>query len=113
MRTKSRPARIAASVVAALALTTLSLLAAFHGGSYGSREGAAKPTVAPTAFAGPISASLKHDWANAYGELPLAFEANQGQTDSAVRFLSRGEGYQLFLTKQEAVLTLRQSKPAN
>jgi len=42
-----------------------------------------------------------------YGKLPLAFEANQGQTDSAVKFLSRGSGYTLFLTGSEAVLALR------
>jgi uncharacterized protein (TIGR03437 family) len=39
--------------------------------------------------------------------VPLSFEANQGQTDSRVKFLSRGDGYSLFLTSQEAVFTLR------
>jgi sugar lactone lactonase YvrE len=42
-----------------------------------------------------------------YGKLPLSFEANQGQTDPRVRFLSRGNGYSLFLTDREAVLALR------
>jgi hypothetical protein len=37
----------------------------------------------------------------------LSFEANQGQTDPQVRFLSRGSGYALFLTPTEAVLTLQ------
>ena len=32
-----------------------------------------------------------------YGKLPLAFEANQGQTDAQVKFISRGSGYTLFL----------------
>ena len=41
-----------------------------------------------------------------YGKLPLAFEANQGQTDPQVKFLSRGAGYSLFLTPTEAVLAL-------
>jgi hypothetical protein len=41
-----------------------------------------------------------------YGRLPLAFEANQGQTDPQVKFVSRGAGYNLFLTPNEAVLTL-------
>ena len=40
-----------------------------------------------------------------YGKLPLSFEANQGQTDSRVDFLSRGSGYTLFLTPAEAVLS--------
>ena len=41
-----------------------------------------------------------------YGKLPLSFEANQGQTDSQVDFLSRGSGYTMFLTPTEAVLSL-------
>jgi hypothetical protein len=46
----------------------------------------------------------------AYGKLPLAFERNQGQTESQVKFLSRGSGYTLFLTGTEAVLAL--NKPS-
>ena len=42
----------------------------------------------------------------AYGKQPLYFEANRGQTDQQVRFLSRGNRYTLFLTSTEAVLTL-------
>ena len=38
---------------------------------------------------------------------PLEFEANQGQTNKAVKFFSRGAGYSLFLTSDEAVLSLR------
>jgi hypothetical protein len=41
-----------------------------------------------------------------YGKLPLSFEANQGQSDPQVKFLSRGDGYSLFLTDTSAVLTL-------
>jgi len=43
-----------------------------------------------------------------YGKLPLSFEANQGQTDERVKFLSRGPGYALFLTDDEAVFSLRE-----
>ena len=50
--------------------------------------------------------------ANAYGKLPMAFEPNQGQTDPQVRYLSHGTGYELFLTNQEAVLTLQQRQAA-
>jgi Beta-propeller repeat len=42
-----------------------------------------------------------------YGRLPMAFELNQGQTDPAVHFLARGQGYGLYLTSKEAVLSLR------
>jgi hypothetical protein len=44
-----------------------------------------------------------------YGKLPLSFEINKGQTNSQVKFLSRGRGYSLFLTGNEAVLSLRKS----
>ena len=50
-----------------------------------------------------------------YGGLPLSFEANEGQKDQQVRFSAAGQGYSLFLTDKEAVLSLRQerSKPAD
>jgi len=48
-------------------------------------------------------------WAHLYAALPLSFEANRGQTDPSVNFLSRGRGYALFLTRREAVLTLSKS----
>src|SRR5271170_307141 len=41
-----------------------------------------------------------------FAGLPMSFEANQGQTDPRVQFLSRGAGYTLFLTHDEAVLAL-------
>lgn len=41
--------------------------------------------------------------------LPLFFEPNQGQTDGQVKFLARGAGYGLFLTSNEAVLSLKPS----
>jgi len=44
--------------------------------------------------------------AAAFQKLPLVFEANTGQIDPAVKFLSRGSGYTLFLTADEAVLAL-------
>jgi hypothetical protein len=47
----------------------------------------------------------------AYGKLPLRFEENQGQTNSEVRFVSHGSGYELFLTPQDAVLALRSPAP--
>jgi hypothetical protein len=46
-----------------------------------------------------------------YGKLPLRFESNLGQVHGAsegeVKFLSRGQGYALFLTRADAVLKLR------
>jgi hypothetical protein len=49
---------------------------------------------------------------NSFGRLPLSFEANKGQTDPRVRFMSRGSGYTLFLTRRgEAVLALHKPTP--
>jgi len=61
------------------------------------------------------SPAVKQKVAEEYGKLPLSFEANHGQTDPKVKFLSRGPGYKLFLLPNEAVLTLereRRAKPA-
>jgi hypothetical protein len=41
-----------------------------------------------------------------YGKLPLSFAANHGQANNQVWFTSRGDGYSLFLTDEEAVLSL-------
>jgi hypothetical protein len=46
--------------------------------------------------------------AASYGKLPLHFEPNQGQLHESVRFVSRGRGYNLFLTSDEAVVALNQ-----
>lgn len=40
------------------------------------------------------------------GDLPLSFEANQGQVGPQVKFMSRGAGYSLFITPSGAVLEL-------
>lgn len=45
--------------------------------------------------------------AASYTKLPLTFELNQGQTDGEVKFLSRGMGYSLYLTGNQAVLALQ------
>jgi hypothetical protein len=48
----------------------------------------------------------------AYGNLPISFEANHGQTDAQVHFLSRGGNYSLFLTSTEAIAVLRSGTSA-
>ena len=45
-------------------------------------------------------------FAAAYGELPLAFEPNVGQSDPQVLFMTRGNGMAMFLTDREAVTVL-------
>ena len=60
----------------------------------------------PPKAAAPPPPSMA-DVQSAYGHLPLSFEANHGQMDSHVQYLSRGHGHTLFLTPSEAVLALR------
>ncbi len=47
---------------------------------------------------------------NTYGNLPLIFEPNVGQTDPQAKFICRGAGYSLFLKHSEMVLVLRHRK---
>src|SRR6266567_2738896 len=54
-------------------------------------------------------ASLSKVMATQLLALPMQFEANAGQVDGHVEFLSRGQGYTLWLTKTQAVLSLRAS----
>lgn len=61
----------------------------------------------------PAGAAAQTRPVTGYGQLPLAFEANQGQSDEQVRFLARGDGYSLFLTATEAVLSLRAPAPSS
>src|SRR5438105_3468107 len=61
---------------------------------------------ASVAAAGDDGAAVHARADETYGRLPLSFEANRGQTDAKVRFLSRGRGYTLFLTPAGAVLSL-------
>ena len=64
-------------------------------------------TVAATCCQGQQSISQARQPKASYGQLPLTFEANQGQTDAQVKFLSRGNGYTAFLTAGAIVLSLR------
>lgn len=43
---------------------------------------------------------------DSYGKIPLSFEVNQGQTDGRVRFVTRGSGYDMYLTSSEVLLSL-------
>ena len=58
------------------------------------------------------NAAVQGRVSEAYGKLPLSFEANRGQTDQRVKFLSRGSGHTLFLTSTDAVLVLAKQQTA-
>ena len=44
--------------------------------------------------------------AGALARAPMVFEANLGQTDPSVQFLTHGRGYTAFLTSTDQVLVL-------
>lgn len=61
----------------------------------------------PAPTSSPVASSQSGNVRPNYGRLPLMFTANQGQTDSEVKFLSQGSGYSVFLTSGSMVLSLR------
>ena len=108
MQTKSPLAGIAIYIAVATVLLSLFMFTTIHYSNHTSQENAMRQSRAAESSSAATSAAAKQDLAKAYGKLPLAFEENQGQTSPEVRFLSRGGGYELFLTSQEVVLGLRQ-----
>ena len=46
-----------------------------------------------------------------FAQLPLQFEANEGQLDRRVKFVARGAGYDAFFTADETVLALAGTAP--
>src|SRR6202171_1995295 len=86
-------------------ISGLWLLATFR--SFGKHAAKAEVS-AIAARAASSSAGRNQDskWLEAYGRLPLGFEENVGQVAQEVRYVSHGAGYELFLTPQEAVLSL-------
>jgi beta-propeller repeat-containing protein/ASPM-SPD-2-Hydin domain-containing protein/centrosomal CEP192-like protein len=94
------------AIVAALGLLLVSVIVARAPRS-ASRPFAAASGVSPAIVADRGGAKENAKLVQTYGKLPLAFEANYGQTNSRVKFLSRGQSYTLFLTSTEAVLALQ------
>jgi uncharacterized repeat protein (TIGR01451 family) len=89
------------------AVTGLVLLLAFAGNSQNL------PAQAPTVFsASATPAPAKKSAIALLRKSPMSFEANEGQTDARVKFISRGAGYTLFLTSDGAVLKLLSSTAA-
>ncbi|MGA2629398.1 MAG: SBBP repeat-containing protein [Terriglobia bacterium] len=88
----------------AIGFTLMASLAGVAGEHRGA-PGVVKPAAQATSKGAPTAARISPS--QNYGKLPLAFEANQGQTDPHVKYFSRGKGYALFLSGDEAVLSLR------
>jgi hypothetical protein len=86
---------MAAASLGAVAIAALVVMTS------GSRLG----RVAPAASE-PNPAQLRQEALNKISALPLYFEANEGQVDSSVPYLSRSGRYSLFLTDDAAVFSL-------
>jgi uncharacterized repeat protein (TIGR01451 family) len=95
--------RLALCILLAAGVVSLGASGSRSGQATGNHNGSAGNTV-PSKI--DIARNLLH--------APMSFEVNAGQTDSRVKFLSRGSGYTLFLTPSEAVLSLNSAnvKPA-
>jgi len=98
---KENKMRISKTMIGEVAVSLVLLLAVFRFGVAFAE--------APVAKESQVSAEQVRVM-ETYGKLPLSFEANAGQTASEVKFLSRGNGYQLYLTPTEAVMTFQSSK---
>jgi photosystem II stability/assembly factor-like uncharacterized protein len=81
----------------------------------GSRSNSSTASVLADTTATPELAdkATRERVSEAYGNLPISFEANQGQFDSRVKFVSRGNGCTMFLTANEAVFQLRVGTETN
>jgi hypothetical protein len=77
-----------------------------------TRDSATLIADAATQATTQIEPELRARLSESYGKLPLRFEENRGQTDRRVKFVARGRGYGLFLTADEAVLSLRRTDRA-
>src|SRR6267378_1214389 len=101
-----------AKVVASIGVVALvgSLLMVISSRNSGKHSLQSRGTTSPAVTSGTArlpEARENPRWIEAYGKLPLSFEENQGQTAQEVRYVSHGNGYELFLTPQEADLALR------
>ena len=113
-----RARRVARAVGLSLFFSALIGISAIWGGSWmralsahGHTGRIAESAAVPKQVESKLSATSRKN--DIYAHLPLSFETNQGQSDSRVKFLSRGEGYALFLTSDGAVLSLSKGSRGN
>ena len=114
MNVKQPQLRLALPLIPAVAVGLLAAVAALLlGPSNGVAVGSHSATSASgsslpfaTLREGKTTLQSQQRLVSALGSLPLTFEANQGQTDPQVKYLARGHGYTLFLTSDEAVLSM-------
>ncbi|MGH9690431.1 MAG: beta strand repeat-containing protein [Candidatus Acidiferrales bacterium] len=109
MKMRGSSAKIGAYIAATLFIPGLLLFAFVHMEGHGTRT-VAEQTLGSVNTQKTRPDIIRAEMAEAYGKLPLAFEKNIGQSNPQVQYLSHGQGYEIFLTPQEAVLSLRHAK---
>ena len=72
----------------------------------------AQPATATAKPATVLTADQRGRVQASMSQLPLAFEANQGQTDPQVKYVARGNGYTVFLTANETVFAMQSASQA-
>src|SRR5262245_61487281 len=98
-----------ALILMAFAMANMANLPGNFAGRAASLAGAgeaASSNLGERPVSGQTTPETRAQVSEAYGKLPLSFEVNQGQTAPQVKFISRGSGYNLLLTSNEAVLAL-------
>jgi hypothetical protein len=73
-------------------------------------HGAKVPASQPATLANAVK---PHQQAAGYGNLPIRFEPNVGQTSPQIEYSARGSGYFVAITEQGADLSLRRTAPSS
>src|SRR5947209_6422167 len=114
-RTKSNAASRKALRRAAFAILLVSILHSlilptpFSNVSARERKAATSMAFKSAPAATQDTAAAQAQAHETFGKVSLTFEANEGQTDPQVKFLTRANGATVFLTPTEAVFALRNS----
>lgn len=108
---KMRVSSARTALCVSLTLTLFTLLASLNLEARKPGGNHVNPSASP---ATSTLSTSKHQMIERYAELPLRFEPNLGQTAPEVKYLSHGDGYELFLTPAEAILRLhKETKTAS
>ncbi len=105
---KIGPAGLAVAVAVAAALG-IALMVGLHRRNETASGHAALRSTGPAVMNPGLKNEDKGRVRASMQALPLAFEANQGQTDPEVKYLARGNAYTVFLTDSDAVFALHSS----
>jgi hypothetical protein len=100
---KTRTSQTKAVTLALFMVSTMAALVLFAWSSVMSAPDSATPRAVALSQNTPRATVQVRE---AYGQLPLSFEANRGQADDAVNFRARGAGYTIALSPTEAVFAL-------